>query len=293
MRHIVKNYRFVQSYLSPGGPLHSIMEPRSTRESHIDIVLCSHKNNLLACTKAPLMTSIRLEDVAHSERLPDIKCLSGTVIKASCDGRFVCAAREGELCTYDIEQAGLHSEVALSGSKIAELTVSKTIAAVAFKNDKGPTIVDIENGKILKILEFQARSVLASSDDMWLATNTGHTLVIYNLQLLELRLVVEMNSLPDKLLFSPDAHALFFLHKKRTLQKSRLGVTSSSQKGGNGDSSDATVGMMNEGTIVDFHVSHAGDKLVVTSQLRLYVFDARTEKSLATIVHAPEGFTVC
>ena len=267
------------------------MEPRSTRESHIDVLLCSHKNRLLACTKAPHMSSIRIEDVARSERLPDIKCMTGTLIKASCDGRFICAAREDELCTYDIEQAALFSEVPLNCGKIAELSVSKTIAAVAFKNDRGPAIVDVVNGKILKRLEFQARSVLASNDDMWLATSSGHTLIVYNLQALELRLVVEMNQLPDKLLFSPDAQSLFFMHKKRTLQKSRLGVTSSTQKGGSGES-DATVGLMNEGTIADFHVSHASDKLVVTSHSRLYVFDAKTEKTLATIVHAPEGFTV-
>ena len=266
------------------------MEPRSTRESHIDVVLCSHKNNLLACTKAPQMTTIRIEDVAHSERLPDIKCLPGTVIKASCDGRFICAARDDDLCTYDIEQSALFSKLELNFGKVSELAVSKTIAAVAFKNNKGPVIVDIEKGKILKRLEFQARTVLTSANDKWLATDTGHTLIVYNLQALELRLVVEMNHLPDKLLFSADDESLFFLHKKRTLQKSRLGTAMTSQKGAEG--SDATVGVMNEGTMVDFHLSHAGDKLLVTSHSRLYVFNAKTEKSITTIVHTPDGFTV-
>ena len=268
----------------------SIIPPSSTAESKFDIELSTHKRGLLVAIKGTQqMSSIHLHDVIHAERLPDIKCLPGTSIQTSNDGRFVCAVGNTSLNTYDIETAALHSETSLTmfGGKVAAMSVSNTYAVVIFHEAKGPLVVNIDSGKLVKRLEYQTSLVATSSNDEYFATNMGRCVVVYSLPQVELKSVTEMRHLPDKMLFCAEPPCLFMMNKKRQVIKAKLGGA-----GGGGKKEDLKSGIMDDDTLVDFSLSHKNDRLVATTHLRLYVFKTASEQLVATVSQVPDGFTV-
>lgn len=228
---------------------------------------------LLLSQKADSDVRMRVWNILSGERLADIVLTSGSEVFLSPDGKFGSVFKENTLRIYHLESGDLYAEIECGQGSVSCTASLGKYLAFGFDQAPGPTVVDLENGFLLRRLPYRSRSLAISHDLTYFACNSGETLAIHTFPLLERRAKIVLSAVAEKLIFSKERGTVkvYAMLGDRSLQAVSFQILK-----GTGN----TQTLFQDFDLKDFKLSHNHDNLriLVCLSRSLYVLAVSTKQ---------------
>lgn len=221
---------------------------------------------LMLAQKAACDMRMRVWDVTSGERQADVVLTSGSDVFLSPDGKFGNVFKENTLRIYHLESGDLYAEVECGPGSVNCTASTGKYFAFGFDQAPGPAVVDLENGFLLRRLQYRTRSLAISHDLNYFACNSNETLAIHTLPLFERKATILLSAVAEKIVFSkePGAVNVYAMLGDRSLQVVTFQILKRT---------GSTQTMFQDFDLKDFKLSHNHNdlRIIVCLSRSLYV----------------------
>lgn len=159
-------------------------------------------NRKLLLQKAPPDVRMRVWDVASGEQKPEVVLTSGSEAFPTPDGRFCCVFRGFCLRIFHLDSGDLYADIDFGSGVVNSVVTSTKYFIFGFERTPGPVVIDLENGFIVGRFHYRSTALDITQDGGYFVSNSGETVHLHALPLLERKGSVKLSAVANKLLFT-------------------------------------------------------------------------------------------
>ncbi|XP_041349350.1 NACHT and WD repeat domain-containing protein 2-like [Gigantopelta aegis] len=269
-----------QIYSAPGGPLQYECEIDNEIKSAVDVDVFQNPDGILMTAKPFYSTCLKVWELTRGEIRQDMQMPTGQV-HHSKDGRYLCIFTKNKCVTvYKTDCSEVYANVNYGYGVVLHVNISKQYLAFTTDRGVGPIVIDLEMGKVLHKFSFYAHTVAISPNESFLAFNSGRSVLLYSLPLMERKCVGQTSDDPVQIIFTSKAAKCFVLTQTKFLESVQFDVTNRVSK---------THGVIHDLEIKEFTLSHTEKYILVRSLRCLYIIGTMHQNIIHRIQQMPPG----
>ena len=273
----------VQIYSAPGGPLQYECQVGGSVFCPVDIDVFTSEDGILLTAKPYYSSRVRVWELSHGDARPDMMMPVGE-IHPTRNGKYLNVFQNDKSVKIFKSDCGeLHGEVEYGYGVMSALDVSNKYLVFAIEKRTGPYVIDIERKFLLHKFSFHTHAVAINPDDTHLTFNTGRTLVLYQLPLMERRCVAEASDVPQDIVFISATLTCFVLTKSKMVESIFFDTISRKFK---------LNSILYDLDIKEMIMSHTEKYVLFRAGRSLHQVDVNTEKVLRKYQQLPQGVFV-
>ena len=269
-----------QIYSAPGGPLQYECEIDIDIKSAVDTDVFQSPDGILMTAKPYYSTCLKVWELTRGEIRQDMQMPVGQV-HHSKDGRYLCIFTKNKWVTvYKTDSSEVYANVNYGYGVMLHVNISKKYLAFTTDRGVGPIVIDLEMGKVLHKFSFYAQTVAISPNESFLAFNSGRSILLYSLPLMERKCVGQTSDDPVQIMFTSKGAVCFILTQTKFLESVQFDVT---------NRVSTTHGVIHDLEMKDFTLSHSEKYILVRSMRCLYIIVTKDRTILHRLQQMPPG----
>lgn len=257
-----------QLYESPGGPLlaECVLSTGSRQ-----VCWFQTSDGLIVAVPNRAKKSTELWNLSLQRQVRGVSLPAGNLYPTS-GGDSVCVVGKNHTVSTHYRDTGQEQWVTKYDKDIAQFVVGDQYLAFTTKKGTGPTVLDVDDGKLIHKLFHHCRCVAISAEDKFLLCGSDTSLFLYTLPLVERQLVIETGEIVLKLKFFATASKFLTLSNAGRLSLYNFDLAFKSF---------STVRLVRDFEILDFVFNNGETMVLVRSAHCLRICDVM----LGTLVH--------
>ncbi|KAK3084992.1 hypothetical protein FSP39_022500 [Pinctada imbricata] len=273
----------VQCYSTPGGPLQSEGHTGGTQYCPVDVGVFKSSDGILLTAKPFYSTRVRVWELSRGDPRPDMMMPVGR-IHHSRDGNFLVVFQENKQVKIFRSDCGdLIGEIQYGFGVPCHIEVSKKYLAFTIEKGCSPFVIELEDSQIVHKFGYHSNTVAINQNDTFLACNSGKSVILFELPLMQRRCVVETSDVPKDITFISSKLKCFVSTKGKTIESIVFDVVNKRSKVNK---------ILTDLEIRNCVLSNTEAFFLVQSGRCLYLIDSVSDVIVRKLVDLPYGIDV-
>ncbi|XP_033746900.1 NACHT and WD repeat domain-containing protein 2-like [Pecten maximus] len=272
-----------QIYSAPGGPLQYECDVGGNVYCPVDIDVFSSEDGILLTAKPYYSSRVRVWELSRGDPRPDMMMPVGE-IHPTRNGKYLNVFQNDRSVKIFKSDCGeLHGEVEYGLGTMSDLEVSNKYLVFAIEKGAGPYVIDLQRCALLHKFSFHTHAVAINPNDTHLTFNSGRTLILYELPLMERKCVAQTSDVPQDIIFISKSLTCFVLTRSKMVESVFFDIFNRKYN---------TNCILTDLETKECVLSHTEKYLLVRSAKCLYQVDVDTEKIIRQYQQLPNGIFV-
>ncbi|XP_060064911.1 NACHT and WD repeat domain-containing protein 2-like [Ylistrum balloti] len=272
-----------QIYSAPGGPLQYECDVGGNVYCPVDIDVFSSEDGILLTAKPYYSSRVRVWELSRGDPRPDMMMPVGE-IHPTRNGKYLNVFQNDRSVKIFKSDCGeLHGKVEYGLGTMSDLEVSNKYLVFAIEKGAGPYVIDLTRCVLLHKFSFHTHAVAINPNDTHLTFNSGRTLILYELPLMERRCVAQTSDVPQDIIFISKSLTCFVLTRSKMVESVFFDIFNRKYK---------TNCILTDLETKECILSHTEKYLLVRSAKCLHQVNVDTEKIIRKYQQLPNGIFV-